>query len=250
MNETYLILGASSEVGMEYIKQLNDKSSLESKSVRTVIAHYRNLSEELKQLADTSEHIRVELIQCDLSKVEKVQEMLDEIEKTYGYPTHILHLPASKLQYGKLKNLQWDMIENDFKIQIQSLMLILQRFLPHMAKQQFGKVVIMLSSVTLGMPPKYMTGYAMVKYALLGFMKSIALEYADKNITINGISPSMMKTKFLNDIDDKIVELSALQSVKKKNIMVQEVAGTIHYLFSDASSYMCGVNINLSGGEY
>ena len=58
----------------------------------------------------------------------------------------------------------------------------------------------MLTSCTTNIPPKYLASYVTSKYALLGLVKALSNEYADKGIRINGISPSMIETKFLENI--------------------------------------------------
>ena len=118
-----------------------------------------------------------------------------------------------------------------------------------MAKQKKGKVVVMLSSVVLNMPPKALTQYVVVKYALLGLVKSLASEYADKNIQINAISPSMIETKFLENINEKLVELSAYSHPLKRNAKVEDITPTIQMLISKESDYLNGVNIPITGGS-
>jgi len=49
-----------------------------------------------------------------------------------------------------------------------------------------------------------------IEYAMLGLVKSLTSEYSDKNIQINSISPSMCETKFLDNINENLVELSAI----------------------------------------
>lgn len=68
--------------------------------------------------------------------------------------------------------------------------------IPNMAKKKYGRIVFMLTSCTINNPPKYQSSYVTVKYALLGLMKALAVEYADRGITVNGVSPDMMETKF------------------------------------------------------
>ena len=79
-------------------------------------------------------------------------------------------------------------------------------------------------------------------------MKAAAAEYCDKGLCINGISPSMIETKFLDNIDSQIVEMSADESSLKRNVIIDEVVTAIEFLMSDENSYMCGTIMNLSGG--
>ncbi len=92
--------------------------------------------------------------------------------------------------------------------------------------------------------------YVAVKSALLGYMRAAAVEYGEKGVCINGISPNMMETKFLQNIDEKIVQMTADSSALKRNIRVEETINGIAYLMSDEASYVNGTNLNLSGGDY
>ncbi|MEY8283645.1 SDR family oxidoreductase [Lachnospiraceae bacterium 50-23] len=112
-----------------------------------------------------------------------------------------------------------------------------------------GKVVIMLSSYTISNPPKFMMNYIMVKYALMGLMKALAVDYAGKRICINGISPSMIETKFLNNINDRIVELNAQNSIAGRNAGVSDIVPGIRFLLSEYSDYVHGINLNISNGN-
>lgn len=122
--------------------------------------------------------------------------------------------------------------------------------LPAMAKNGYGRVCVMLSSYVLGTPPKYMSDYVAAKSALYGYVKAAAAEYGEKGVCVNGISPNMMETKFLQNIDEKIIEMTAAGSSMKRNISVEETVNGILYLLSDEASYINGTNLNLSGGDY
>ena len=107
----------------------------------------------------------------------------------------------------------------------------------------------MLSSYVLGVPPKALTHYTTIKYALLGLVKSLASEYSDKNIQINAVSPSMIDTKFLDNINEKFVELNAYNHPLKRNATVDDIAPIIKMLISKESDYINGINIPVTGGS-
>jgi 3-oxoacyl-[acyl-carrier protein] reductase len=107
----------------------------------------------------------------------------------------------------------------------------------------------MLSSVVINVPPKALTQYTTIKYAMLGLVKSLASEYSDKNIQINAVSPSMVETKFLDNINEKLVELSAYNHPLKRNAQVNEITPIIKMLISKESDYINGVNIPITGGS-
>lgn len=247
-NKVYLITGASSEVGVAFIKSLNEKLE-EKRETATVIAHYASHAEQLEAVKEESKALEMILLQADLSQPQGVAGLISNVAKHCDCPDYVLHLPASKLVYNRIKQLDWEFILREMEIQVHSLGEIGKRFLPGMGKRGKGKMVVMLTSCTMGMPPKFMSQYVITKYALLGLMKSMAIEFAEKGININGISPNMMETKFLDAIDDKIIEINREASTLKRNVKVEEVIPAIHFLLSEGSDYMNGVNLNLTGGD-
>jgi 3-oxoacyl-[acyl-carrier protein] reductase len=95
------------------------------------------------------------------------------------------------------------------------------------------------------MPPKYQTAYTTVKYALLGLMKSLATEYASKGITINGVSPDMIQTKFLSNLPGLIIEQYAESRPQKQILKVDDVIPTFAFLLSDGADNINGMNIGI-----
>lgn len=247
-NKVYFITGASSEVGTAFIRSLEEKLK-KSGEEAVVIAHYAAHGAVLSALQEELSAVTLVPQQADLSRPEEVKSLITRVAEICECPDCILHLPAAKLSYNRIKQLDWQKVMQDMEIQVHSLGEIGKYFLPKMGKRGKGKVAVMLTACTVGMPPKFMSQYVIVKYALLGLMKSMAAEFADKGVNVNGISPNMMETKFLDNIDDKIIEMNREASTMKRNVRVEEVLPAIHLLLSEGSDYMNGVNLNLTGGD-
>lgn len=246
MNKVYLITGASSEVGMAYIKKL-DKTVAENV---TVVAHYGKNKEGLEQLQKELSHVTLGLIQADLSLAEGAEIICNHIKENQLEVTHVLHLAASSFSHIKIKKWDEEKVRREMQLQFFSFASMMKEILPKMAKAGSGRVCVMLSSYVLGTPPKFMSDYVAVKSALLGYVKSAAAEYGEKGVCINGISPNMMETKFLENLDEKIIQMTAESSALKRNIKVEETVNGIAFLLSDEASYINGINLNLSGGDY
>ena len=240
MNNIVFITGASSDIGLELIKSFRQKC--------LILAHYNRSNAELLEL---SKIIKNELvtIQADLSIQEDIDDMLNNISSNYGIPNMIVHLASSPISNIRFKDLDWSQFEKEINISLKSAVIILNRFLPQLAKEKRGKVVIMLSSNVLGVPPKTLTHYTTIKYALLGLMRALASEYGEKNITINAVSPSMIETKFLMNINEKVVEASAYNNPLKRNANVKDIIPAIIFLLSEDSNYLNGVNLPITGGS-
>ncbi len=247
-NKVYLVTGASSDMGIAYLKNLNQQLKEKEQSA-TVIAHCATNTIRLEELLEKLSCIEMHILQADLSNEEEINGLISQIKQICSAPDYMLHMPAAKLSYNHVKKLSWEKIRRDMEIQVHSLAELGKAFLPAMAKRKSGKVVVMLTSAVLGMPPKFMSEYVVVKYALLGLMKSMAIEYAEKGININGISPNMVETRFLSDIDEKIIAINRDNCTMKRNVSVEEVVAAITFLLSDGSDYINGVNLNLTGGD-
>lgn len=246
MDKIILILGASSDIGMAFIEK--QKKVLTSKV--TIIAQYRTDSEKFSKVCESNSNVNIVKMQCNLADSEDTDKLIAGIKDNNLIPTHILHLAASQYEFMKIKKWDEKKVKESMDISVFSFAKICNEFLPAMAKAGYGRVVAMLSSVTLGTPPKFLANYTTVKYALWGFVRSAAAEYADKGVTVNGLSPSMMDTKFVNGIDERIREMAADKAIMKRAASVEETVAAIEYLLSDEASYVNGVNFNMSGGDY
>ena len=231
----YLITGASSDVVKEFVKNHKWFSDDE------IIAQF-NSHEPDYMPANTK------LFKADFTQSNEIQEFIKNINALNFTPEYILHAPAGKIFNKRFSELTWDNFQNQLNIQLKSLMQIISSVIKNMARQKFGRVVTILSSYTFNVPPKFLNDYVTAKYALMGFMKALASEYASKNILFNMISPSMMQTKFLENIYDGVILNSAQNNPTGRNANVNDVAGVIEFLFSGAN-FITGVNIPVTGGE-
>lgn len=244
MEKKYLILGASSDLGCELIRELVNSEDIEKISI---IAHYFSEHNGIDNVIKDYPKLKIYLVQADLSDMQQVKGMINFIQKMEFEPTHIVNLCAGKFQHTRLT--EWDerVVDRDMKIQVYAFAEILKSFIPAMVQKKYGKIVVMLTAYTIGVPPKNMSGYVTVKYALLGLMKSMASDYGDKGININGISPGMINTKFIDGIGRKIKEVTAANNPKHRNLETTDVIPAICYLLSDRSEFVSGTNLNLSG---
>lgn len=239
-NKILLVIGASSDVGTAYIKENSHK-------YKTIIAHYHSSIEALHELKQKVGE-KLILLKADLSSEEETYRFIEEIKARNEMPTHILHLPANKYANYKFQKIGWEIFQKDIDIQLRSIVLILNAVLPEMKKKHYGKVVIMLSSCTENIAPKYLSSYVSVKYALLGLVKALSSEYAEHRICINGVSPCMMDTKLLSEVSSLIKEQNAENNPTKRNAVVEDVCPVLDFLLSEEAGFITGQNIVVSGG--
>jgi 3-oxoacyl-[acyl-carrier protein] reductase len=240
----YLIIGASSEMGMAFMKNLSYDEDFR------LIAHCRNVSAQFSSVVDELRtRAEVDVCRADLSSGAETRALIEFASSKFGSPTHILHLPADSFAYARMGAVEWEKIQRNIDIQVRSLFLVMREFLPLMAKNRYGKVAVVISAVTLGAPPKHMTDYVIAKQALLGLVRSAAVEYSARGVNVNAVSPGMVETKFWSGVDGRLVELNAQNSLLKRNVRLDEVVGALEFLLSDKTDCIAGANLNLSGGS-
>ena len=118
-----------------------------------------------------------------------------------------------------------------------------------MLKKKYGKIINITSIVghtgNLGQ-----ANYSASKAGIVAFSKSLAIEYAKKNININCVSPGFIKTEMTDKIDDefKKVLLSKIPSGSLGS--GEDVSNCVVFLASDMANYINGETIHVNGGMY
>lgn len=192
---------------------------------------------------------RVEAVEADFSDLAAVRAMAETVAGG-GVPLKIVHLPALRLQNERLTKFDFDRFHQDMAVQVESLVVLLAKFAPKMAKQEGSRVVVMVTSNTHGMPAKFMSLYTVVKYAQLGLVRAAAAEYASTHLTVNAVSPSMIDTQFLGEISEHMVGMAAAAHPKGRNAAVADVLGAIEFLLSSGAGYMTGADLPITGGTH
>ena len=130
-------------------------------------------------------------------------------------------------------------------VQVEALVHVLRFFLPKMARRQdaLSKIVLVLSSVTVESPPKFMSMYTVVKYAQLGLLRALAAEYANTGVRINAVSPAMVDTRFLAGVPAMAIEMSAAQMSGGRNLCPADIVEAISFLLDSGSDHLNGINV-------
>ncbi len=242
-SESLLITGASSDIGLAFARQV-----LSRPAGPLVLAHSHSGGARLQSLAEEFGD-RVHLLVTDFRDVAAVKTMASKILAEFGAPTGVVHLPALRLRYERFTKFDWDRFDLDMAVQVKSAGVLLQYLLPRMAKLPRSKVLFVLSSVTRGMPPKFMSMYTVVKYAQLGLMRALAAEYASTGVRVNAISPGMVETQFLQEIAEVAVTMSAGSHPLGRNAVPEDLLGAMDFLLSGGADYITGVDLPVTGGS-
>ena len=236
-----LVNGASSDTGKVLIDSLAPQFDL-------IYAHFAHSGQAVSTL-QSSYGEKIIPVQANFSSEDEISAMISRIMERGEEPDSILHLPSLPYQNRQFRKLNWREFQAAIDIQLRSLMLLSQAFLPLMAKQHFGRIAVILSAVTINTPPSYLCDYVTAKYALLGFCKALAAEYANKGITVNAVSPDMMETKLLDHVPRLIIDQNAASSPMGRNARPEDLIPFIKALLSDESDFITGQNVAITGGR-
>jgi 3-oxoacyl-[acyl-carrier protein] reductase len=125
----------------------------------------------------------------------------------------------------------------------------IQAVLPGMVKARWGRIVNIASVVGLSGNPGQ-ANYVAAKAGLIGLSKSLALELASRNITVNAVAPGFIQTAMTEGLDEKVKE-KILGSIPLKRMGTpEEIAMAVRFLASDEAAYITGQVLNVSGGLY
>lgn len=235
--DAVLVVGADSDIGAALIKTLSGN----------IIAHFFAAGDKLSEL-DSSER-RIFPVYGDLSSHGGISDFIALAGRCGLAVSRIVHLPSSPAMPSRLPKFDPERYLREINIQVVSAAMIFGRFLPEMAKNKFGRVAAVLTSYCIGTPPKYLTAYVSAKYALMGLLKSAAVEYAGKGVTVNAVAPSMTETKFLATLPDFEIEANAKASPMGRNAVPEDIVPVLKFLIDGESPYLTGAVIPVTGGS-
>lgn len=237
----YLITGATSDVGLELIKTLNNAGD------KFLLAGFGDFSK-LEGFCSEN-HADAVFFNVNLSDLAATDEFVKQIDECGYVPTHFIHLPALSVVNTKFKSFDEQRFLADINVQVMSAVKICKCILPKMSKAKFGRVLFMATSYVLSNPPKNVAAYIIAKNAVVGLMKSLAADYASNGITANSVSPSMIETKFLAQTSHLVVEAAAAAHPMKRNAQVGDVVPAMAFLLSEEARFITGVNLPVTGGS-
>ena len=233
-----LITGASGGIGHALVKKF---VSLNANVLAT-----GTKTEKLDSLK--KEFPNINILKFDISEHSKIEEFVENVySQLVGLDVLINNAGVNK------DNLSIRMKEDEWKkvidINLGSTFLLCRSAIKKMLKNKYGRIVNITSIVghtgNLGQ-----ANYAASKAGIIGMTKSLALEYAKKNITLNCVSPGFIKTRMTENILESIkVKLTSRIPMSKLG-SGEDVANSVAFLSSDEASYITGETMHVNGGMY
>lgn len=188
-------------------------------------------------------------VKADVTRAPEVNAMVEEIVRRFGRIDAVINNASCPMTYVSLEKLCWNDFDRYLEANLRGAFNTIKSVLPSMVRRRKGKIINILSSVTLGVPPAKPVDYISAKYALLGLSKSLASELGPSGITVNCVSPGMTETDMTRGIPDKMKELVAYQTPMRRLAEPADTARVLLFLCSDLSDYITGANIPVCGGS-
>ena len=237
-NKKILITGATGGIGYALVKKF---LSLNGNVLAT-----GTKTEKLEGLK--KEFPNLNIMKFDISEHSKIEEF---IENVYS---QLIGLDILINNAGiNMDNLSIRMKEDERKkvidINLGSTFLLCRSAIKKMLKNKYGRIVNITSIVghtgNLGQ-----ANYSASKAGIIGMTKSLAIEYAKKNITLNCVSPGFIKTNMTENIIESVKAILTSRIPMSKLGSGDDVANSVAFLSSDAASYITGETIHVNGGMY
>lgn len=188
------------------------------------------------------------LVRANVSDEEDVNRMYDQISENLG-PVDILVCNATPDQPQKyIEDYDWDAYQKMIDFFIKSPVLLTKVCLPHMKKQQWGRIINITSEVfQLGVSP--FTAYVAAKGGQVGFSRSLARELAPFGITVNMVAPGWIPVeRHENDSQaSKDAYLSGIPAGRWGE--PGEVANAVAYFAGEGSGFVTGQSVSVNGGH-
>ena len=234
-----IVTGASGGIGNAIIKKLSEAGA-------NILASGTKI-EKLEELKKNFEGLKI--LKFDISQSDKIEEFIENATGELGGSLDGIVNNAGITQDNLAIRMSLDEWQKVININLTSTFLMSKFAIKKMLKNKSGKIVNITSVVghtgNLGQ-----ANYTASKAGIVAMSKSLAIEYAKKNININCISPGFIKTAMTDKIDDKFKEVIISKIPSARLGEPEDIANAVLFLSSDQSNYINGETLHVNGGMY
>ena len=237
-NKKILITGASGGIGQELVKKFVSLGGhvvgSGTKTEKLDLIKKNNPSIKVKKF-DISDHSRIEEF---IENVALELDGLDILINNAGINADNLSL--------RMKDEEWKKVVD---VNLTSTFLLSKYAIKKMLKNKFGRIVN-ITSVVAHTGNLGQSNYSASKAGLIGMSKSLAIEYAKKNITVNCVSPGFIVSDMTMNIAEKVKLYLTSRIPMGKLGTGEDVSNCVVFLSSELASYITGETIHVNGGMY
>ncbi len=238
-DKNIIVTGASGGIGNSIIKRLNDCGA-------NILATGTKI-EKLEKLKSKFKNVKI--LKFDISQNNKIEEFIENATKELDGGLDCIVNNAGITQDNLAIRMSLEEWKKVIDINLTSTFLMTKFAIKKMLKNKSGKIINITSVVghtgNLGQ-----ANYTASKAGIVAMSKSLATEYAKKNININCISPGFIKTAMTDKIDEKFKEVIISKIPSARLGEPDDIANAVLFLASDQSDYINGETIHVNGGMY
>ena len=234
-----IVTGASGGIGNSIVEKL-------SKNGANILATGTK-KEKLDELKSKFKNLKI--LKFDISQSDKIEEFIENATNELGGNLDCIVNNAGITQDNLAIRMNFEEWKKVIDINLSSTFLLSKYSIKKMLKNKKGKVINITSVVghtgNLGQ-----VNYTAAKAGIIAMSKTLAIEYARKNININCISPGFIKTAMTDKIDTKFKEMIISKIPSGRLGEPEDVANAVLFLASDLSNYINGETLHVNGGMY
>ena len=237
-NKNILITGASGGIGNELVKKFVSLGG-------NVLGSGTN-SEKLDKIKKQYPNIKVK--KFDIAEHLRIEEFIDDVSLELGGLDILINNAGTNADNLSLrmKDEEWKKV---IDINLTATFLLSKHAIKKMLKSKFGRIVNITSVVghtgNLGQ-----SNYSASKAGIIGMSKSLAIEYAKKNITVNCVSPGFIISDMTMNIAEKVKLYLTSRIPMGKLGTGEDVSNCVAFLSSEQASYVTGETLHVNGGMY
>ena len=234
-----IVTGASGGIGSSIIEKFNDCGA-------NIIASGTKI-DKLNLLKDKFKSIKI--LKFDFSQNNKIEEFVESASKELGGNLDCIVNNAGITQDNLAIRMSLEEWQKVIDINLTSTFLLSKFAIKKMLKNKKGKIINITSVVghtgNLGQ-----SNYSASKAGIVAMSKSLAIEYAKKNINVNCISPGFIKTVMTDKIDEKFKDVIISKIPSGRLGAPEDIANAVLFLASAKSDYINGETLHVNGGMY
>ena len=237
-NKNILITGASGGIGNALVKKFV--------SLGGNVLGSGTKSEKLDKIKKQYPNIKVK--KFDISEHSRIEEFIDDVSLKLGGLDVLINNAGTNADNLSLrmKDEEWKKV---IDINLTSTFLLSKHAIKKMLKSKFGRIVN-ITSVVAHTGNLGQSNYSASKAGIIGMSKSLAIEYAKKNITVNCVSPGFIISDMTMNIAEKIKLYLTSRIPMGKLGTGEDVSNCVAFLSSDQASYITGETVHVNGGMY
>lgn len=239
-----LITGGTRGIGFALVQHFAQNPENSIITTATTIDGAQELRKKLHELSITNVHVHPLL----LGSKSSLEEFLSEI-KNRDFSCDILIHNAGVTSDNvalRMSEQQWDQV---LQVNLTGAFSLTKGILRSMLKKRAGSILF-LSSVVAAMGNPGQANYCASKAGVLGLMRSLSLEYASKNITVNAISPGFIETDMTDKLTHDQVQKMKERIASERFGQPEDICHAADFLTSSKARYITGQNLHINGGLY